>query len=244
MKRVRADLLLQRQGHFESRSRAQTAIMAGLVRVGADHVVRRASETFAEDTVFCVAEPYPYVSRGAEKLLPALEQFLPRLDARVALDIGSSTGGFTDLMLQRGAARVYAVDVGTNQLHLKLREDPRVIVHERTNARHLTAAEVPEPVSVLTADVSFISLRKVLPTAATFLEPGGWAFTLVKPQFEAERQEVGKGGVVRDEAIRERVVCDVRSFAESALGWVHQATLPSPITGPKGNQEFVAVFRA
>jgi 23S rRNA (cytidine1920-2'-O)/16S rRNA (cytidine1409-2'-O)-methyltransferase len=244
MKRVRVDVLLQRQGYFESRTRAQVAIMAGLVRVGTDHVVRRASETFAEDTEFNVSEPYPYVSRGAEKLLPALDEYLPRLDGRVALDVGASTGGFTDLMLQRGAARVYAIDVGTGQLHAKLREDSRVMVRERTNARRLTDAEVGEPVSVLTADVSFISLSKVLPAAAQFLEPEGWAFTLVKPQFEAERGEVGKGGVVRDTTVRERVVREICKFAESALGWKHVAVLPSPITGPKGNQEFVAVFRA
>ncbi|MFT5129407.1 MAG: 23S rRNA (cytidine1920-2'-O)/16S rRNA (cytidine1409-2'-O)-methyltransferase [Rhodothermales bacterium] len=240
---TRVDVLLQRQGHFESRSRAQAAIMAGLVRIGADHVIRRSSESFAEDTVFNVSQPYPYVSRGAEKLLPALDTYLPRLDGRVALDIGSSTGGFTDLMLQRGAERVYAIDVGTGQLHAKLREDPRVMVREKTNARHLTDAEVGEPVSVMTADVSFISLRKVLPAAAQFLQVDGWAFTLVKPQFEAERGEVGKGGVVRDTTVRERVVREICSFAESALSWQHVAVLPSPITGPKGNQEYIAVFR-
>jgi 23S rRNA (cytidine1920-2'-O)/16S rRNA (cytidine1409-2'-O)-methyltransferase len=243
MKRTRVDVLLQQQGHFQSPIRAQTAIMAGLVRVGADHVVRRASETFAEGTVFNVSQPYPYVSRGAEKLQPALDKYLPRLEGRIALDIGASTGGFTDLMLQRGAAKVYTIDVGTGQLHAKLREDSRVVVRERTNARHLTEAEVGESVSVLTADVSFISLRKVLPAASQFLQADGWAFTLVKPQFEAERGEVGKGGVVRDATVRDRVVREICSFAESAMGWQHVSVLPSPITGPKGNQEYIAVFR-
>jgi 23S rRNA (cytidine1920-2'-O)/16S rRNA (cytidine1409-2'-O)-methyltransferase len=146
-------------------------------------------------------------------------------------------------MLQRGATRVYAIDVGHGQLHWKLRQDPRVISREKVNARYLTGEHVPEPVDVLTADLSFISLTKVLPAAAPLLRPRGWAFTLIKPQFEAQRQEIDKGGVVRDDAIRQRVVAEITAFAASALGWTRVDVLPSPILGPKGNREFVAVFR-
>ncbi len=243
MKKIRADILLVEQGHFESRSRAKTAIMAGNVRVGRDHVVRNAAEKHPVDTEFNVQQPFPYVSRGALKLEPALDTHLPDLSGLIALDIGASTGGFTDLMLQRGAARVYAIDVGTGQLHYKLRNDPRVIVHEQCNARALDAGIVPEPVDVITADVSFISLKKVLPAAAAFLKPGAWAFTLVKPQFEAQRNEIGKGGVVRDEAVRRRVVDEICDFAANDLCWHLVERIPSPVKGPKGNQEIVAIFR-
>jgi 23S rRNA (cytidine1920-2'-O)/16S rRNA (cytidine1409-2'-O)-methyltransferase len=242
--KLRADLLLVQQGLAESRTQAQKLILAGLVRAGADHLIASASDLVDEQVPLQVAAPLAYVSRGAEKLLPALDRYLPSLAGLVALDLGASTGGFTDLMLQRGAVRVYAIDVGHGQLHWKLRQDPRVICHEKVNARYLTREQVPEPVDVLTADLSFISLTKVLPAAAPLLRPGGWAFTLVKPQFEAQRHEIDKGGVVRDDAIRQRVVAEIVAFATTALGWQPQGVLPSPLLGPKGNQEFVAVFRA
>lgn len=242
-RKVRADLLLVEQGLFPSRSAAQRAIMAGQVRTGPDAVLRQAAQTLPEDTAFLIDDGYRYVSRGAGKLEPALDAHAADLTGRVALDVGASTGGFTDLMLQRGATRVYAVDVGTGQLHWKLRQDPRVICLEQTNARYLDATHIPEKVDVITSDVSFISVTLILPAAAAFLQPGGLAFLLVKPQFEAARHEVKKG-VVRDEAVRGRVVDTVRAFAARQLGWTCLDVHASPLLGPKGNQEYVAVFRA
>lgn len=241
--KIRADLLLTEQGLFESRSAAQRAIMAGLVRVGPDHVVRNAAETWPEGTVFVVAETSGFVSRGAGKLQPMLEKHLPDLTGLQALDLGASTGGFTDLMLQRGACRVYAVDVGHGQLHWRLREDPRVVCLERTNARYLTSAQIPEPMDLMTADLSFIGLEKVLPAVVPLLRGLAWVFVLIKPQFEARREEVGKGGVVRSAEVRDRVVGKIATFAETQLGWQHLETSPSPVLGPKGNQESIGVFR-
>lgn len=240
----RADILLVAQGLCESRTLAQRLIMSGQVRVGADHVLQKASELYAEDTAFSVVMPCPYVSRGAYKLEAGLEACQPPLAGMVALDVGASTGGFTDLLLQRGVRRVYAVDVGHGQLHARLRADPRVVVCEGVNARYLDAGVVPEPVDILVGDVSFISLKLVLPACAARLKAGGWVFVLVKPQFEAGRAEVGKGGVVRDPAVRQRCVDEVCSFAERDLHWRRVSVVLSPITGPAGNQEYVAVFRA
>lgn len=237
----RIDVLLVEKHLCESCEHARRQILAGLVRVGSDHVVRKGSELVKCDADIVVRKPYPYVSRGAEKLLPALDQFCPRLDELVALDVGASTGGFTDLMLQRGAARVYAVDVGRAQLHLKLREDPRVICLEKTNARNLSCEQIPEAVGVVTADVSFISLRKIIPALVPLARDGALFFLLIKPQFEAAREEVGRGGVVRDESVRERIVSEICAFAQNH-GLMERARCPSPICGPKGNQEVIAVF--
>lgn len=239
----RADIRLVELGLCESRSQAQRLIMAGQVRIGKDHLIQKPNEKVEAQVELRLDSPSPYVSRGAEKLRPALERFLPRLDNMTALDLGASTGGFTDLMLQRGARKVYAVDVGYGQLHGKLRKDPRVVSLERMNARDLTPQHIPETVNVLTADVSFISLRKILPVAAPFMKPGGIAFLLVKPQFEARRHEVKKGGVVRDPQVRQRCVNEVKECAVRQLQWDFLATIPSPIQGPKGNQEFICVFR-
>ncbi len=239
----RADRLLLEKGLCESRAQAQRLIMAGQVRVGADHVVRKTSETLPETVDLHVVQPYPWVSRGAEKLLAAVKAFNPPLHGAVALDVGASTGGFTDLMLQHGASRVYAVDVGYGQLHQKLREDNRVICLERLNARYLNANHIPELVDILTADVSFISLRKILPSCDPLMTPHAWAFLLIKPQFEASREDVGKGGVVRDAGVQRKCVTDICQFAQQQLHWEAIGTVPSPITGPKGNQEFVAAFR-
>ena len=240
----RADILLVEKGLCESRAQAQRLIMAGEVRIGADRVVRKAAEIVATDADLRVQHPCPYVSRGAYKLLPALSQFLPDLPPHAhCLDIGASTGGFTDLLLQRGAERVYAVDVGHGQLHFKLRQDPRVVVLERLHARDLSSEHVPAPVDILVADVSFISLRKVLPACVPFVKKNAYAFTLVKPQFEAARSEVGRGGVVRDEAVRARCVQEIRDFCLAELGWSPLGDVPSPISGPKGNRETVAVFQ-
>jgi len=244
MKKVRADNLLVARGLCESRAQAQRLIMAGQVRIGTDHVIAKPSQTIPADADLNVVESCPYVSRGAYKLLPALEQYLPELPSNaVILDLGASTGGFTDLLLQRGASRSYAVDSGHGQLHYRLRQDERVVCLENTNARYLTAEQIPDPVDLVVADLSFISVRKVLPANAPFLKPGGWAFILVKPQFEARREEVGKGGVVRDQSVRDRCVRDVRDFAERELSWRCAGIVPSPIKGPKGNQEYIAVFR-
>lgn len=240
----RADVLLVEKGLCESRSQARTLILAGQVRVGADHVISKAAEVIDENADLSVFEVCPYVSRGAYKLLPALEKYLTAIPPEwIALDLGASTGGFTDLLLQRGVSKVYAVDVGYGQLHLKLRSDPRVICREKVNARYLTAAEIPEPVDIITADLSFISVCKVLPAVNPFLKSGGWAFILIKPQFEATRAEVGKGGVVRDESVRQRCVRDVTGFAEAELGWTSVDVIPSPVKGPAGNQEYIGVFR-
>ncbi len=244
MKSKRADILLVEKGLCESRTQAQRLIMAGQVRIGPDHVIAKASSEIPTDAHLQVVEACPYVSRGAFKLLPALEKYLPQLTTgTVALDLGASTGGFTDLMLQRGASRVYAVDAGHGQLHYRLREDERVICLEKVNARYLSPEHIPEPVDLITADLSFISVCKVLPAAAAFLKAEGWAFILIKPQFEARPGEVGKGGVVRSETVRARCVQEVCDFAEKELAWHTLEVLPSPIKGPKGNQEYIAVFR-
>jgi len=236
-------MLLVTKGLCESRSLAQRLILAGQVRSGPDRVVAKPSELFPEDAEFQIEKPCPYVSRGAYKLLAAIETYHPQLRDKIALDLGSSTGGFTDLLLQCGVRKVYAIDVGHGQLHQRLRQDPRVVCCEGVNARFLDAAIVPEPVDFLTADVSFISLKLVLPPAAKFLQPDGWAMVLIKPQFEAGRAEVGKGGVVRDPAIQERCIREITAFAEQQLHWHGLGVISSPITGPAGNQEFIGVFR-
>jgi len=241
--RKRADVLLVELGLCPSRSQAQRLIMAGQVRTGADAVVRKPGQLLPEDADIGVVKPCPYVSRGGLKLEAALSAFEPQLDGAAALDLGASTGGFTDALLQRGARRVYAVDVGYGQLHYRLRRHPGVVCLEKTNARDLSAELVPEPIDVLTADVSFISLRKVLPACTALLKPESWAFLLVKPQFEAGREEVGKGGVVRDEAVRRRCVREICEFALREFGWREMGVVPSPIRGPAGNQEYVAVLR-
>ena len=243
-KKKRADVFLVEEGLCESREKARRLILAGQVRIGADHVIRKPSELVAPDAAAVhVVEPSRYVSRAAWKLLPAIEAFHPNLAGAAGLDIGASTGGFTDVMLQAGAARVYAVDVGYGQLHVRLRNDPRVVVIERFNARELGPETVPPPIDILTVDVSFISLRKVLPPAARLLRPGAWVFTLIKPQFEAGPRDVHRGGIVKDTAVRRRVVREILDFAENELGWRSLGLLVSPVRGRMGNQEYTAVFR-
>jgi len=234
----RADLLLMAQGLAESRTRAQALILAGNVFAG-DRRVAKAGDLIAEETVLSVkGRDHPWVSRGGVKLAHGLEHFGFDVTGAVGLDVGSSTGGFTDVLLTRGAARVYAIDVGTNQLAWKLRSDERVIVHEQTNARALTSEIVPEPVDIVVCDASFISLAKVLDAALDLARPGAALVALVKPQFEAGRGEVGKGGVVRDPAIHRRV-CDAAAAWVASKGWTVAGIEPSPITGPEGNVEFL-----
>jgi 23S rRNA (cytidine1920-2'-O)/16S rRNA (cytidine1409-2'-O)-methyltransferase len=234
----RADLLLVAQGLAESRTRAQALILAGNVFVG-DRRVAKAGDLIAEDSVLSVkGRDHPWVSRGGVKLAHGLEHFGFDVTGAVGLDVGSSTGGFTDVLLTRGARKVYAVDVGTNQLAWKLRSDERVIVHEQTNARALTAEIVPEAVDVIVCDASFIALAKVLDAALDLARPGAALVGLVKPQFEAGRGEVGKGGVVREPAIHQRV-CDAAAAWVASKGWTVMGIETSPITGPEGNVEFL-----
>jgi 23S rRNA (cytidine1920-2'-O)/16S rRNA (cytidine1409-2'-O)-methyltransferase len=234
----RADQLLVDRGLAESRARAQALILAGLVFSG-ERKLDKAGQSLADDAPLEVrGRDHPWVSRGGVKLAFALDHFGWDVTGAVALDVGASTGGFTDVLLQRGAARVFAVDVGTNQLAWKLRNDPRVIVHEQTNARYLTAEIVTNPIDIVVCDASFISLAKVLETALDFARPGGRLVALIKPQFEAQRDEVGKGGVVRDPAVHERVCAQVAEWLGSR-GWQVTGMTPSPIKGPEGNVEFL-----
>jgi 23S rRNA (cytidine1920-2'-O)/16S rRNA (cytidine1409-2'-O)-methyltransferase len=222
----------------DSRSRGQALIMAGAVFCGERKVVK-AGEMLAEDAVLEVrGKDHPWVSRGGIKLAHGLDHFGFDVAGAIALDVGSSTGGFTDVLLSRGAAKVYAVDVGTNQLAWKLRQDDRVVVLEQTNARYLTAQQVPEPVEIIVCDASFIGLAKVLEAPLRLAKPGARLVALIKPQFEAGREEVGKGGVVRDVAVHERVCAEAKVWVV-AQGWHVLGVTPSPITGPEGNVEFL-----
>lgn len=243
--RVRLDQLLVDRGLAESRSRAQALLLGGRVRVGAGDGARfdrKPGDLIDSEIAIEVAAPEPYVSRGGHKLAAALDAFGVDPAGRVCLDVGASTGGFTDVLLQRGARRVYAVDVGRGQLAEALRRDSRVINMERTNARGLTSASLPEPVSLATVDVAFISLRLVLgPIASTFGPAGGDLIPLVKPQFEAGRGET-KGGVVRDPAVHARVLREVGEAAH-AIGLETLGSIPSPILGPEGNREFLLHLR-
>ena len=237
--RPRADQRLVDLGLADSRTRAQALILAGKVFAGTRRV-DKAGQPVAEDVALEVrGQDHPWVSRGGLKLDHALRHFALSPQGRVCLDIGASTGGFTDVLLARGAARVHAVDVGHGQLAWKLRSDPRVVVHERTNARHLTAEQIGEAASVLVCDASFIGLATVLPAALALLAPGSWAVALIKPQFEAGPALVGKGGVVRDPAVHAAVCERVRGWWAALPGWRVLGIEPSPITGPEGNREFL-----
>ncbi len=238
MAKTRADQMLVDRGLAESRTRAQALIMAGLVFAGT-RKVDKPGQTLADDVVLDVrGRDHPWVSRGGIKLAHGLDHFGWDVAGAVAIDVGSSTGGFTDVLLARGAARVYAVDSGTNQLAWKLRQDARVVVHEQTSARILTAAHVPEAIDLIVCDASFIGLAKVLERPMTFAGVGARLMALIKPQFEAGREEVGKGGVVRDPAIRARVCDQVVAWLTEA-GWSVAGVVESPIKGPEGNVEFL-----
>lgn len=238
----RVDQALVDRGLVESRSRAQALIMAGLVFAG-ERKIAKAGDTVAADAPLEVrGKDHPWVSRGGVKLVGGLDHFSIDPAGTTCLDVGSSTGGFTDVLLSRGAAKVYAVDVGTNQLAWKLRQDPRVVVLEQFNARNLTTDQVPEPIDLLVCDASFIALHKVLDKAIDFVSPSGTALLLVKPQFEAGRSEVGKGGVVRDPAVHARV-CDEAARWITGRGWRVLGITESPITGPEGNVEFLLAAR-
>lgn len=237
-KKIRLDQLIVDRNLAESKTRAQALVMAGHVFIG-EVKAQKPGQQVAEDAPVQVkGSDHPWVSRGGIKLAHALDEFAINVSGKVAMDVGSSTGGFTDVLLTNGAARVYAVDSGTNQLAWKLRQDERVIVHEQTSARILTQDHIPEPVDIIVCDASFISLAKVLETPLTFARTGAQLVALIKPQFEAGRDEVGKGGVVRDEAVHSRVCAEVKMWLVEKNWTVHGLTT-SPITGPQGNVEFL-----
>ena len=236
--KVRADQLLVQRGLAESRTRAQALILSGNVFAG-ERRVAKAGDLLPKDAELVVkGRDHPWVSRGGIKLDHGLSHFDFDVAGTIALDVGSSTGGFTDVLLSRGAEKVYAVDVGTNQLAWKLRSDSRVIVHEQTNARDLTREIIPEAIDIVVCDASFISLAKVLDTALDLAKPDARLIALIKPQFEAGREEVGKGGVVRDPAVHRRV-CDEAAEWVRSKSWQVLGIVPSPITGPEGNVEFL-----
>jgi 23S rRNA (cytidine1920-2'-O)/16S rRNA (cytidine1409-2'-O)-methyltransferase len=239
MAKPRADQLLVDRGLVESRTRAQALILAGKVYSG-DRRVEKAGQMLAEDAPLEVkGQDHPWVSRGGLKLAHGLEAFGLSPEGRVCLDVGASTGGFTDVLLAHGAARVHAVDVGHGQLAWKLRSDPRVVVYEKTNARHLTSEQIAEPIGALVCDASFIGLATLLPQPLALCAPGAWAVALIKPQFEAGPGQVGAKGVVRDPAVHQAVCERVVAWWGSLPGWRVLGVSESPITGPEGNREFL-----
>ncbi len=239
MPKLRLDLLLVEQGLAESRTKAQALIMAGLVYRGEVKLDKAGLELPEETELTVRGKEHPWVSRGGMKLAHGLAEFKLDVKGVVAMDVGSSTGGFTDVLLTNGAAKVYAVDVGTGQLDPKIRNDARVVVMEQTNARHLTAEMVPDALDLIVCDASFISLKKVLPAALTLAKPGAQLLTLIKPQFEVGKAEVSRGkGVIRDAALHAAVCEDIKAWV-SEQGWQFKGLGTSPITGPKGNVEFL-----
>ena len=242
MAKQRADQMLVDRGLAESCARAQALILAGLVYAG-DRKVEKAGQPIPDDVHLTVrGRDHPWVSRGGIKLDHALTHFGWDVAGQTAIDVGSSTGGFTDVLLTRGAAKVFAVDSGTNQLAWKLRQDERVIVQERTSARLLTNVHIPEAVDLIVCDASFISLAKVLERPLSFAKPGAGLVALIKPQFEARRDEVPKGGVILDPAVHGRVCVEAKSWL-TELGWLVEGITESPIKGPEGNIEFLIAAR-
>ena len=240
-KKARIDQVLVERGFFESRERAQRAIMAGEVRAG-DHVFAKPAEMIDIDAAISIAELPRFVGRGALKLAGALDSFDVDVRGKMALDIGASTGGFTDCLLQHGATEVFAVDVGHGQLAWKLRNDPRVVVIEKVNARFLSREHVPKDVDLCVIDVSFISLTLILPPAFELVTANGMILALIKPQFELERKDVSRGGIVRDPALHEKAQQKIVKFVEQAKNHV-VGLVPSTITGADGNQEFFICIR-
>jgi 23S rRNA (cytidine1920-2'-O)/16S rRNA (cytidine1409-2'-O)-methyltransferase len=239
----RADLLLVALGLAESRARAQALILAGKVFSDTKRV-EKAGDLLADGAPLEVrGQDHPWVSRGGLKLAHALAHFGLNPEGRVCLDLGASTGGFTDVLLQHGAAKVYAVDVGHGQLAWKLRQDPRVVVLEKTNARYLDATAIPEPIGALVCDASFIGLRTILPAPLALCAPGAVAVALIKPQFEAGPGQVGKGGVVRDAALHRSICAMIADWWAALPGWQVLGIAESPITGPEGNKEFLIAAR-
>lgn len=235
----RADLMLVERGLVESRTKAQAVIMAGLVFSGDKRVAKPGDTLPADAPLELRGQDHPWVSRGGLKLEHGLTHFHLDVSGLTCLDLGASTGGFTDVLLTRGAAKVYAVDVGKGQLAWKLRQDDRVVVLEDTNARYLTRAQVPDDIDLIVCDASFIGIEKILPAPMTLTRPGAHLVALVKPQFQAGQDDVGKGGVVRDTVVHARVCTEVRDWLEAQPGWRVLGITESPITGPAGNKEFL-----
>ncbi|PYD75909.1 TlyA family RNA methyltransferase [Novacetimonas pomaceti] len=243
MAKRRVDQMLVDRGLVETRTRAQALIMAGLV-FAPNRRIDKPGEQLPEDVPLTLkGQDHPWVSRGGIKLAHGLEHFGFSTEGLTCLDVGASTGGFTDVLLHNGAAKVYAVDVGHGQIAWKLRNDPRVVVLEKCNARHLTPQVIPDPIGALVCDASFIGLRTVLPAAIDLCMPGAWAIALIKPQFEAGREAIGPKGVVRDPAVHDAVCTTIREWWQSLEGWSVVGIEPSPITGPEGNREFLIAAR-
>jgi 23S rRNA (cytidine1920-2'-O)/16S rRNA (cytidine1409-2'-O)-methyltransferase len=241
VKKQRLDTILVDRGLCSSREQAQRAIMAGEVRVG-EQIAEKPSQMLLPEAVISFTQSPKYVGRGGLKLTGALDHFRIDASGAIALDIGASTGGFTDCLLQRGAEKVYAIDVGHGQLAWKIRQDPRVIVREKLNARFLSRADIPEPIDLCVIDVSFISLTLVLPNAFELITPDGVILALIKPQFELQPEDVGRGGIVADTALHEKAQTKVRGFIGKS-GHEVVGTAPSVITGTEGNQEFFICAR-
>ena len=239
----RLDQLLVETGQFDSRAKAQAAVMAGLVFVKGQRVDKPGQQVAADAAIEVKGKAHPYVSRGGLKLAKAIEHFGIDCAGKLGLDVGASTGGFTDVLLRAGAAKVYAVDVGHNQLAWSLRSDPRVVVMEKTNARHLTRELVPEPVDLVVCDASFIGLETVLPAAMALAAPGAWLVALIKPQFEVGPDRVGKGGIVRDPALHQEVCDRIARWLAAQPDWSVAGIQPSPIEGADGNREFLIAGR-
>jgi len=237
--KARADFLLVERGLAESRTRAQALILAGLVYSGEQRIEKPGQTLASEAPIAVRGRDHPWVSRGGVKLAYALSHFGLSPAGSICLDIGASTGGFVDVLLAHGAARVHAVDVGHGQFAWKLRNDPRVVLHERINARYLSQQEIAEPVGAITCDSSFIGLMSVLPAPLALAAEGAWAIALIKPQFEVGPRSVGRGGVVRDPAEHERVCDQIHSWWATLPGWRVLGVTESPITGPAGNREFL-----
>lgn len=238
MQKKRLDVLVVDKGLAPSRQRAQALIMAGAILVDDQPVDKPGAMVFENAAIVNKGSDIPFVSRGGLKLQEALDSLQMDVTGFVCLDVGASTGGFTDCLLQRSAARVYAIDVGYGQLDWRLRQDPRVVVIERSNIRYATPEMLPEPFDLITVDVSFISLKIVIPSVIPFLKPLGKILALIKPQFEVGKTQVGKGGVVKDPALHEMVIADLSTFFSEA-GLDPGPVIPSPILGPKGNREFI-----
>jgi len=243
MARTRLDMALVERGLAETRAAAQRLVMAGLVFSGEKRFDKPGQSIASDIELEVRGQPHPYVSRGGLKLERALDHFAIPVTGRVALDVGASTGGFTDCLLQRGAAKVYAVDVGTNQLAWKLRSDPRVVSMEKTNIRGVTREQIPEPIEIIVCDASFIGLRTALPAALALATSGAHLVALIKPQFEVGKGRVGKGGIVREPELHKEVSETISKWLAEQPGWQVLGVIESPITGAEGNKEFLISAR-
>ena len=243
MAKERVDKLLVDRGLVETRAKAQALILAGLVYSDTKRIAKAGDQIQLDAPLNVKGQDHPWVSRGGLKLAKGIVAFSLPVKDLIAADIGASTGGFTDVLLANGAAKVYAVDVGHGQLAWKLRQDHRVVVLEKTNARHLTPEQIPDPLDIVVCDASFIGLRTVLPAALALAGPGAWAVALIKPQFEVGRENIGKGGVVRDPLLHEQVCARIEAWFGRQPGWTVLGIVESPILGPEGNKEFLIAAR-